>query len=147
MEAVVRPTVASGFERVGGVGNQVPLLVYDGDCGFCTTWVSLLGRLVRRGYRSVAWQRADLRDLGLSAERCQRAVQWVGAAGERAEGADAVAALLVSAGGPLARAFGRLLGHRAVAPAARHAYWVVAANRHLLHRQACRAGSSQRSQS
>jgi predicted DCC family thiol-disulfide oxidoreductase YuxK len=122
--------VAAVAWRAEFVQNRLPTLVYDGDCGFCACCVSLLARLTRGGYKAFPWQRADLEDLGLTPEDCRRAVQWLGAAGERAEGADAIAALLISSGRPLAGAIGRFLSSPAVAPVARRAYGLVAANRH-----------------
>jgi predicted DCC family thiol-disulfide oxidoreductase YuxK len=124
------------------------LLVYDGACALCKCSVRLLGRVVKRPYRSVPWQQGDLASLGLSPEQCQLAVQWVGPDGERAQGPAAVASLLRTAGGPLARAVGGLLARPAVARAAERIYNVVAANRHLLaprssrHEPACSTARS-----
>lgn len=140
------PRVATVAGQAEAVQNRLPTLVYDGDCGFCTSCVSLLARLTRGGYKALPWQRADLEGLGLASEDCRRAVQWLGPAGERAEGADAIAALLIYGGGPMAKAIGRFLGSPAVAPAARRAYGLVAANRHRFPagRRACRLPSAER---
>src|SRR5690606_41327978 len=37
-----------------------PVLVYDGDCGFCTSSVRLAERRLAPGVRAVPWQRAGL---------------------------------------------------------------------------------------
>jgi predicted DCC family thiol-disulfide oxidoreductase YuxK len=55
----------------------MPTLLFDGDCGFCTT----SARWLERHAPSVAivqpWQRADLDRIGVSAQECSDAVQWV----------------------------------------------------------------------
>jgi predicted DCC family thiol-disulfide oxidoreductase YuxK len=106
----------------------VATLVYDGDCGFCTRCVGLIPAGVARSAVVVPYQRADLAALGLSAERCASAVQWVGADGARGSGADAIARLLISGGG-----FWRPVGAALLTPPlswlAALVYRVVAANR------------------
>ena len=67
-------------------------LLFDGDCRFCTATIRRLRRRFEPAAESVPWQEADLEALGISAEECRRAVQWVGDA--RASGADAIAAWL-----------------------------------------------------
>jgi predicted DCC family thiol-disulfide oxidoreductase YuxK len=108
-----------------------PVLVYDGDCGFCTTTVRWWERRSRTAPTVVAWQMADLERLGLDAERCQESVQWVGADGDVSEGADAVAAALVAGGGfwvPV----GRIMAWPGIIHLARYVYRLVARNRHRL---------------
>lgn len=73
-------------------------LVYDGDCGFCTTCVRVMAKLRLRADAVIAWQHADLDALGLTPEQCMTAVQWVGADGTRASGHLAVAELLKANG-------------------------------------------------
>lgn len=106
-----------------------PVLVYDGDCAMCTASVRWWQRRARRLPTVVAWQMADLERLGLDAQRCQMAVQWVGADREIREGADAVAALMVHAGGGLGM-LGRIMGLPGIVHVARVVYRVVARNRH-----------------
>jgi len=114
-----------------------PVLVFDGDCGFCTTSARFLHRrVVRDGSTSVApWQLLDLEALGLTVDQCRAAVQWVGEDGQVASGHVAVAATL-RAGHPVWRPVGALL----VAPgfswlAARLYAWVAA------HRDALPGGT------
>jgi predicted DCC family thiol-disulfide oxidoreductase YuxK len=123
-----------------------PVLVYDGDCGFCTSSVRLLRWAFPGSYRVVAWQEADLEELGLSRQRCQEAVQWVDPMGERREGAAAFSAVLQSAGRPAARALGRLLDLPIVSGLAAGLYALVAANRDRLPggTPACRLPAEQR---
>jgi predicted DCC family thiol-disulfide oxidoreductase YuxK len=100
------------------VPASLPILVFDGDCGFCTTSARLLVRWVLRGRPTSAerpaeplvepWQRLDLAELGLTADQCRSAVQWVDQAGQVASGHEAVAAVL-RAGHPVWRPIGALL--------------------------------------
>jgi predicted DCC family thiol-disulfide oxidoreductase YuxK len=73
-----------------------PTLVFDGNCGFCTRalgWLRLADK--RRIIVTVPLQRSEVAEsLGLTREQCAEAVQWRGADGTRAEGAEAIAAAL-----------------------------------------------------
>lgn len=108
-----------------------PTLVYDGDCGFCTTCVRFVERRLRTTASLVAWQHADLTALGVTREAAMDAVQWVGPDGRVSAGAAAVGRLLVDSGWPW-----RLLGHLVLAPPlswlGSPVYRLVADNRHRL---------------
>jgi predicted DCC family thiol-disulfide oxidoreductase YuxK len=107
-----------------------PTLVFDGNCGFCTRalgWLRLADR--RRVIVTVPLQRAGVAErLGLTPEQCAGAVQWRGADGERAEGAEAIAAALSVA---LVNDWPRRL-YRRTGAAQRALYDLVARNRHRL---------------
>ncbi|MFD7710583.1 thiol-disulfide oxidoreductase DCC family protein [Streptomyces sp. NPDC059786] len=77
-----------------------PVLLFDGDCGFCTSAVDVLQRVVRPRCTAVPWQRADLAALGVAEERARHEVLWVTPAGTVYGGVRTVAKLLLSAGGP-----------------------------------------------
>ena len=78
---------------------RTPLLVFDGGCGFCTRmlgWLRLLDR--RRIIETAPYQRRGVPErLGCSLADCAASVQWLGADGKRAEGAEAVNAALAVA--------------------------------------------------
>lgn len=76
-----------------------PVLVYDGDCGFCTSSVRFLERHVPVRAEVVAFQFADLDALGTTAERAQHEVLWVDRAGRVSGGAEAIGRMLTDAGG------------------------------------------------
>ncbi|MER5572265.1 thiol-disulfide oxidoreductase DCC family protein [Streptomyces massasporeus] len=76
-----------------------PVLIFDGDCGFCTTSVDVVQRLVRPRCEVVAWQHADLESLGVTEERARHEALWVTPTGLVYGGARAVAKVLLSAGG------------------------------------------------
>ena len=55
----------------------LPLLVTDGDCGFCTRSIEWGRKRIRRLPVAVPYQRADLAALGLDEAACRTAVQFV----------------------------------------------------------------------
>ncbi|MEU4696203.1 thiol-disulfide oxidoreductase DCC family protein [Nonomuraea dietziae] len=77
-----------------------PVLVFDGDCGFCTTCVLFVERYLRPDATIIAWQFADLGELGVTRERAEYELLWVDQRGRAFGGAQAVAKLLIHAGLP-----------------------------------------------
>jgi predicted DCC family thiol-disulfide oxidoreductase YuxK len=71
-----------------------PVLVFDGDCGFCTRSVLWLERRLREPVDSVPWQVADLAALALTEAQARQAAWWVEADGRRARGHRAIAQAL-----------------------------------------------------
>jgi predicted DCC family thiol-disulfide oxidoreductase YuxK len=106
-----------------------PTFVYDGDCAFCTACIQFIDRRIPTRAWLVPWQFADLEALALTAEQCEKAVQWVG--DSTASGPDAIALLLRDAGRSW-RLAGAALQWGPVRLAARPAYRWVAEHRHLL---------------
>src|SRR4051794_27738852 len=84
-----------------------PFLLYDGDCGFCTSSARFIERHIPTGAELSAYQDADLDALGTTAERTSGAVLWVEGDHLRG-GAQAIARLLIDAGGAW-RALGTLI--------------------------------------
>jgi predicted DCC family thiol-disulfide oxidoreductase YuxK len=107
------------------------VLVFDGDCAFCTTCVQLVEKRIHPDAEIVAWQFADLAALGVTEEQAADAVQWVRADGSVRSGHEAIAAMLSSAGA-LWRLAGRVLLLPGISWAAARAYRLIAANRHRL---------------
>jgi predicted DCC family thiol-disulfide oxidoreductase YuxK len=109
------------------------VLVFDGDCGFCTTSARFVARWVIRGRPTTVapWQRLDVAALGLTPERCRAAVQWVGADAQVLSGHAAIAAAL-RAGHPAWRPLGTLLVAPGFSWVAGHLYSWVAAHRYAL---------------
>ncbi|CAM5507650.1 hypothetical protein STENM327S_09240 [Streptomyces tendae] len=75
-----------------------PVLVYDGDCRFCTTSVTLLERLLRPDCSITPWQFADLAALGATQGQAEYEALWITPDGTVHGGAQAVARLLLRAG-------------------------------------------------
>lgn len=107
-----------------------PVLLYDGDCAFCTSCARLLERLEPKA-EIVAWQLTDLAALGVTEQRATEAVQWVGVDGTVRSGHEAIAATLTTAGRPWS-----LIGRAIVLPGvswlAGRTYRLIADNRSRL---------------
>ncbi len=107
-----------------------PVLVFDGDCAFCTRCVHVLER-IGPDAKIVAWQLTELAELGVSEEQAAAAVQWVEMDGTVRSGHEAIAAALSSAGG-IWKAAGRALLLPGISWLAAQIYRLVADNRHRL---------------
>lgn len=113
-----------------GHASGRPVLVFDGDCAFCTSSAHLLERIGPEA-EIVAWQLADLDQLGITAAQATEAVQWVGADGTVRSGHEAIAAALGTAGWPW-RLAARVILLPGVSPLAAATYRLIARNRHRL---------------
>jgi predicted DCC family thiol-disulfide oxidoreductase YuxK len=105
-----------------------PVLVYDGDCAFCTSSVRFAERHLRLNCEVTPWQFAGLDELGVTRERAQYELLWVTPDGAVRGGAQAVAKLLLGAGGAWAVA-GALLALPPLRWAAHGVYRLIADNR------------------
>jgi predicted DCC family thiol-disulfide oxidoreductase YuxK len=110
-----------------------PLLVYDGDCSFCSSCARWLAARWR-GPQAIPWQHAsaaELERLGLSSDDVRRAVWWVDPSRGRSRGHLAVArALQATHGWPSVA--GRMLLVPPFRWVAAGAYPLVARWRHRL---------------
>lgn len=109
----------------------LPVLLYDGDCAFCTSCARLIERRVAPRADVVPWQFADLEAYGVSAEQATAAVQWIDVDGDVRSGHEAIAATFI-AGGRLWRPLGRFLLLPGISRLAAKGYELVAANRYRL---------------
>lgn len=107
-----------------------PVLVYDGDCAFCTSSARLLERIGTQA-EIAAWQQIDLGALRLAEAEAAASVQWVEIDGSARSGHAAIAAALCSAGG-IWTLPGRTMLLPGVARLAAGAYRLIADNRHRL---------------
>jgi predicted DCC family thiol-disulfide oxidoreductase YuxK len=107
-----------------------PLLIFDGDCGFCTTSARAGQRWL--GLEHVEpWQFLDLDTLPVIEAQCHEAVQWVAIDGTVSSAHEAVIASLRHAGGIWAVP-GRLLAVPGLRSLAGVVYRTVARNRYRL---------------
>jgi predicted DCC family thiol-disulfide oxidoreductase YuxK len=106
------------------------VLVYDGDCAFCTSCARALERIGPEA-KIVAWQLTDLAELGITAEQAAAAVQWVQADGAVRSGHEAIAAALSTAG-RIWRIIGRTILLPGISSVAARTYRLIADNRQRL---------------
>lgn len=111
--------------------NRSPLLVFDGDCRFCTTWVNRLASWLPRFPESVPWQWADLDALGLTSDDV-RDFAWYLTPQHSYAGAMALAALLRAQPRIGLRFVGHLLATPPFSIVAALGYNVIAKHRHRL---------------
>jgi len=108
------------------------MLIYDGDCGFCTTSARSAGRFLPLGVPVVAWQTFDdLGVLGLSEADVTSKVWWIGVDGVPHGGHQAVGRAIMAMS-PWWSASGWFLCVPPVSWIAEPAYALVARNRHRL---------------
>ncbi|MBB6000551.1 thiol-disulfide oxidoreductase DCC family protein [Streptomonospora salina] len=123
--------------------RPAPVLIFDGDCGFCTGSVRLVCRFVEPRLRAVPWQTGDLPPAART--RAREEVLLLDAAGTRLWGGiDAVAVLLLASRRPLWQPAGWLLRRAPLRAVGGAAYRWVARNRHRLPggAPACAAGAA-----
>ena len=57
------------------------LLIFDGDCAFCTSSTKLFQRITKGRIPTIPYQLANLAEHGLTAQQCERALQYVNSHG------------------------------------------------------------------
>ena len=114
---------------------ELPVLIFDGDCAFCTSSAAWLAERLRRQDGSnanlVAWQFTDLAALGTTQQRAQQEALWIAADGSIFGGAEAFAAWLRYRGGSYGVA-GRALSLPGIRGLAAAVYRLIAKNRHRM---------------
>ena len=113
------------------------LLVYDGECGFCTQWARWAKARLPSHTRVEPWQALELEALGLSQQEVKAAL-WLledNSEGDplRCHGAEAVGRVLLANSGAW-RVVGWLITHPPLCWLARPIYAIVATNRRHLSR-------------
>lgn len=132
------PTTAE--TKVTSVTAASGLLIFDGDCGFCTSTARKFAVFADESASIAPWQSLELEDYGLSEEQASSAVYWVHD-GRQYRGADAVANALRVCGRPWS-VLGAVLAVPPFIWLARAIYPVVAKYRYRLPgaTNACRIG-------
>lgn len=108
-----------------------PLMIFDGDCGFCTASVRVIRRWIRPDCDIEPWQFTPIADFNLTPEECSSAVQYVDADRRVYSGSRAVMRMLRDAPvpWPVVGAIGDAPG---VAWVADRAYRWIATHREML---------------
>ena len=108
-----------------------PLMIFDGDCAFCTTSANFMRRRIRPRCDIEPWQRTDIEAFGLTPAECTTAVQFVTADRRVYSGSRAVMQMLRVAPQPWA-ALGVIGDAPGVAWVADRVYRWIALNRDRL---------------
>ena len=106
------------------------VLIFDGDCAFCSSSARLLSRMTNNKIAIEPYQKLDLGSLGLTSELTSKAVYFVSGS-KRFVAAAAIAQALIESKTIWALA-GWLLKLPVVRNIAKPIYYLVAANRHRL---------------
>lgn len=124
-------------------GVEHSILIYDGDCGFCTAaamWVSASWRSAARAVPFQALGSEDLAGFGLTPDDVRKTAWWVDSSGRRDGGHRAVGRALLEC-----RGWRRVLGRAVLLPAlsviSRSGYALVSRYRHMLPGGASACGS------
>lgn len=108
------------------------VLLYDGDCGFCTTTANAIEqRLGATGVTVRPWRPTDTVRYGVTSAEAEREIHWVDRRGGVLGGADAVLAWWRTGRGPWPL-LGRLLSLPVAIQLARVGYRFIARHRHQL---------------
>lgn len=108
---------------------MTPTLVFDGDCGFCTSVARHFEKRSRAPIAITPWQRTDLAKLGLTSERAQQQVYLV-RDGLHFAGAECFAELMRIQGDPFHRLVARTMRAPGMRVLSASAYRFVARHRH-----------------
>lgn len=110
------------------LGKQ-SLIIFDGDCGFCSLSVSKLSQLLgRRSPQAVPFQKLDLRDFELSTDKVMKAMYYSDSQGKMFSGADAFRIVFRDAGSGWIILY-LLLSTPIIKQVARKIYRLIAVNR------------------
>jgi predicted DCC family thiol-disulfide oxidoreductase YuxK len=107
------------------------MLVFDGDCAFCTSSARWMEDRLPDDVEVVAWQHTDLEVLGLSIDDVTRSAWFIDAWGHRHAAAEGIGKALATAGWPW-RPLGWLAVYPPTAWIAEPAYRAIAVNRHRM---------------
>ncbi|MFD1714279.1 thiol-disulfide oxidoreductase DCC family protein [Amnibacterium flavum] len=111
--------------------HQPIVLIFDGDCSFCTSCVDFLADNLPAMPAAVPYQRADLSGYGISEAEAEARV-WLVTPDRHYSGAGAVSALLRHQPEPALRFVGWLLQTPPLSWLADAGYAVVSPLRHIL---------------
>lgn len=109
-----------------------PVLLFDGDCAFCSSCARWITAHVPTPVDLHPWQWTDLEPLGVEVDEVDAAVVLVDVHLRHTSGPEAFAGLLRSSTSGAWRAAGRVLGVRPVLAVAWPVYRWIARNRHRM---------------
>ena len=119
------------MKRPDAENVPIALLIFDGDCGFCTSAANLVVRRAQGKIEAHPWQFLNLPEHNLTQEQASAKVQLIGA-GKIYAGHEAFVQFIQIAGPKGLRAISRIALVRPFSYLAAAGYWLVARYRHKL---------------
>ncbi len=107
------------------------MLIYDGDCGFCTRSAKWIGSRLGDRHRVLPYQSLDIAEYGLTIDDVTNAAFWIDAHRTAHRGHLAIGRSLVAVGG-FWGIVGRIIIHPPVSWIAKPVYGLIARNRSSL---------------
>lgn len=120
-----------GRGELGSSEPQPPILIYDGDCAFCSSTIRTLQRIMKKKSPMVPFQHVDTSRFGLTKQQCSQEIKFVDASGRVHGGEGAFRNLFIHAEG-LWAFLGRLMNLPGVRTISGTLYRWVARNRYRL---------------
>ncbi len=111
--------------------SELPLLIFDGDCAFCTTCANFARDRLGDRAGVAAWQTLDLTSFRLVESDVTSAAYWIDADRRAYRGHRAVAQAATAMGG-VYRLLGMLIEFAPLRPIAAGVYRLIANNRHAM---------------
>ena len=111
---------------------EPPILLFDGDCAFCSSCARALVRWVPGPAVIEPWQQIELSPLGVTIDEVDAAIVMVGVDLQHTAGPEAAADLFRSSTATPWRVAGRILGLRPVLVVVWPLYRWIARNRHRM---------------
>jgi predicted DCC family thiol-disulfide oxidoreductase YuxK len=121
---------ASGSE-FEPVAITLPVLIYDGDCAFCSSTVRTLQKLIKNPPKIIPFQFIDTTQFGLTKQQCSEEIKFVDANGLVSGGESAFKKFFFEVGGAW-RLLGGVMGLPLIRQISGVIYRWVAKNRFRL---------------
>jgi len=110
---------------------KAPILIYDGDCAFCSSTIRILQKFMKQPPPMEPFQFIDTQQFGLSKQQCSEEIKFVDKSGQVHGGEAAFKKLFFEAGG-FWKIFGGILATPVIRQISGVVYRWVAKNRHTL---------------
>jgi predicted DCC family thiol-disulfide oxidoreductase YuxK len=110
---------------------EKPLVIYDGDCAFCSSSVRFSQRLIKTAPKMEPHQFLDLAQYGTTTAECDKAIHFIAADGKISVAHEAVRQLFLVSGMPW-KLLGYLMRTPGIYQISGIVYRWVATNRHKL---------------
>jgi predicted DCC family thiol-disulfide oxidoreductase YuxK len=107
------------------------ILLFDGDCAFCSSSIRLIMRVIKKHPEIKPYQWIDLTNYGISKEECTKSIQFYKSESKRFSGAQAFAQFLILSNYPW-KILGFTLELPLIKGISKLLYGVVARNRYRL---------------